>query len=204
MEKCLEDNNRVLVSGELHSIEYSHSLYGEAFYSCFIDAARLSGTADSLPVTISERIMPEFEELSRGKWRVSGQLRSYNKQTEGACRLVLTVFARELERAQENAPDQNEIQLDGFLCKSPVFRTTPFSREITDMLVAVNRSYNRSDYLPCIAWGRNARYASMLEVGSHVRLRGRVQSRAYQKQLLSGDIADRIAYEVSLSSLERL
>jgi len=179
---------------------YSHSLYGEAFYSCTLSVPRLSGVEDLLPVTVSERLLFACP-TQDGRIAVTGQLRSYNRQAEGANRLILTVFAQSLEPGGEPC---NEISLTGYLCKPPVYRVTPFSREIADLLLAVNRPYNKSDYIPCICWGRNARFARTLSVGECISAAGRVQSRAYQKRFEDGTAIERTAYEVSVGAIEIL
>lgn len=196
------ENNRVLISGTVGQQPlFSHSLFGENFYTTTLLVDRLSGAKDVLPVTVSDRLIALCA-LEPGKpVLIRGQLRSYNKHVDGGNRLVLTVFARELSEADGASACTNEIALEGFVCKHPVYRMTPFSREIADMLVAVNRSYNKSDYLPCIAWGRNARFAGELEVGSRVRVLGRIQSREYQKTV-DGQSVSRTAYEVSASLIE--
>ena len=141
---------------------------------------------------------------------VEGQLRSYNRYIDGRNRLILTIFARELyspsdeEELKELLRKPNEIYLDGFICKAPIYRTTPFGREITDLLVAVNRPYNKSDYIPSIAWGRNARYCKGLEIGDNIRIWGRLQSREYQKKLGEEEVQTKIAYEVSISKMEKV
>ena len=198
------DNNKAIVTGRLvQELTYNHSLYGEAFYNGFLSVPRLSGTEDLLPITVSERLLGENEIYPGGYYRIIGQLRSYNKHTEGANRLIITVFARSLTALIEEDA-KNELELTGYLCKPPVYRKTPFNREIADLLLAVNRSYSKSDYLPCIAWGRNARFAADLPVGQHLHIQGRMQSRAYQKQLPDGTLESRTAYEVSISALECL
>ena len=200
------DTNYIDVGGKIASeFEFSHEIYGEGFYRFDVEVDRLSGTGDILPVTVSERIV-DREAMQLGRLiRIVGQIRSYNNYVEADKRnkLVLTVFARDIEIVDE-LPGQspNDVFLDGYLCKPAVYRTTPFGREISDLLVAVNRSYNKSDYIPCIAWGRNARYAGKLEVGDHVRLWGRMQSRGYQKRLDDGQVLEKIAYEVSVSKVE--
>jgi len=199
-------NNYIDLGGRIASdFVFSHEIYGEGFYRFDVEVDRLSGTGDVLPVTVSERIV-DMAAMTMGRTvRIIGQIRSYNNYVEADKRnkLVLTVFARDIEMDAE-LPDQNpnEVFLDGYLCKPAVYRTTPFGREISDLLVAVNRSYNKSDYIPCIAWGRNARYAGKLEVGDRIRLWGRMQSRAYQKRLDDGTVLDKIAYEVSVSKVE--
>ena len=198
------DENAVFVSGTLGSApELSHSLYGEDFYSAELLVPRLSGTMDHVPLTIPGRnlaFMPdEGDRLS-----VWGQLRTYNRHTEQGTHLCVTVFAKGIEPLGEEDMPQNEVSLSGYLCKPAVFRTTPFLREIGDMLIACNRSFNKSDYLPCIAWGRNARTVRELPVGSRLYIQGRIQSRRYQKQLSDGTVQDRTAHEVSCSSIELL
>jgi len=204
-------NNQIGIAGRIYSdFEFSHELYGEGFYRFDVEIFRLSDASDILPVTISERII-NMSNTTVGTWvYITGQIRSYNNYVEADRRnkLVLTVFARDVEiLTREEEPDQldvnpNDVYLNGFICKPPIYRTTPFGREIADMLLAVNRSYNKSDYIPCIAWGRNARYAGKLEVGSNIRIWGRMQSRPYQKRYESGEVLEKTAYEVSISKLE--
>ena len=201
MNYLSEKNNKVFISGEIVSdATFSHEVYGEGFYEFSVRVLRLSGQADILPVTVSERLI-ESGELSIGKQITAlGQFRSYNKLENGKSRLMLTVFIRELlEESEEKNP--NNILLSGYICKPPVYRTTPFNREIADILVAVNRAYNKSDYIPCIAWGRNARFVKNLNVGDRVAISGRIQSREYQKRLSETDVKTMTAYEVSVSKL---
>ncbi|MCL2285059.1 MAG: single-stranded DNA-binding protein [Firmicutes bacterium] len=199
-------NNFIGIGGRVMSeFTFSHEIYGEGFYRFDVEVNRLSGAGDILPVTVSERIIDKSIMIPGQPVRISGQIRSYNSYVEAdkRNRLVLTVFARDIEiSANESDETPNDVYLDGYLCKPAVYRTTPFGREISDLLVAVNRSYNKSDYIPCIAWGRNARYAGKLEVGDRVRLWGRMQSRRYQKRLDNGDVLEKTAYEVSVSKLE--
>ena len=201
MNHVTEKNNRVYVSGEIVSdATFSHEVYGEGFYEFFVRVMRLSGQADILPVTLSERLIQDGM-LCKGKNICAlGQFRSYNKIENGRSRLMLTVFVREL---LEELPDKNpnSILLSGYICKPPVYRTTPFNREIADILIAVNRAYNKSDYIPCIAWGRNARFVKNLTVGDKIAISGRIQSREYQKKLSDTDIRTMTAYEVSVSKL---
>ena len=196
------DENMALVSGIVGAdVEFDHVLYGEEFFLAKLMIPRLSGTVDVVPVTLPGRILATIPQ--RGdRVRVVGQIRSYNKHTEYGNRLMITVFARTLEPMEENEAPQNEMMLTGYLCKPVVFRTTPFLREISDMLIAINRPYSKSDYLPCIAWGRNARYASEIPVGSRLHIHGRLQSRQYQKAMSDGNCEERTAYEVSCSSIE--
>ena len=195
-------NNRAYVAGTVITVpEFSHEVLGEKFYDVTLSVRRLSDRHDEIPVTVSDRLMQDMPLAPGDTVGVSGQLRSYNKQTEGRSKLVLRIFARELDDGESNTP--NRIELEGFICKPPVYRTTPFKREICDMLLAVNRAYNKSDYIPAIAWGRNARYAGEFAVGDKVAVTGRIQSRVYQKTLPDGSVEDRVAYEVSVSRLEK-
>ena len=201
MNYVTEKNNRVYISGEIVSdATFSHEVYGEGFYEFFVRVMRLSGQADILPITISERLI-QGGMLCKGKTVCAlGQFRSYNKIENGRSRLMLTVFVREL---LDELPDKNpnSILLSGYICKPPIYRTTPFNREIADILIAVNRAYNKSDYIPCIAWGRNARFVKNLTVGDKIAISGRIQSREYQKKLSETDIKTMTAYEVSVSKL---
>lgn len=179
---------------------FSHEVYGEGFYEFYVKVMRLSGQADILPVTISERLI-QGNDLKQGSQICAiGQFRSYNKLENGKSRLMLTVFIREL-LTEAPAANPNSIILSGYICKPPVYRTTPFNREIADLLVAVNRAYNKSDYIPCIAWGRNARFVQNLKVGDKIALSGRIQSREYQKKLSETEVVTMTAYEVSVSKL---
>ena len=201
MNNQTEKNNKVFISGEIVSnAEFSHEVYGEGFYEMSVLVRRLSGQGDILPVTVSERLIND-KDLKIGKQiNALGQFRSYNKLVDGKSKLMLTVFVRELlETAGVKNP--NTIVLSGYICKPPVYRTTPFNREIADILIAVNRSYNKSDYIPCIAWGRNARFAKNLEVGEKIAISGRIQSREYQKRLENDEVKVMTAYEVSISKL---
>lgn len=201
MDHSTEKNNRVFLMGEIVSeAEFSHEVYGEGFYELFVKVMRLSGQADVLPVTISERLI-EGSNLRVGSTICAlGQFRSYNKLEGGRSRLMLTVFVRELVDGAD-APNPNSIVLSGYICKPPVYRTTPFNREIADLLIAVNRAYNKSDYIPCIAWGRNARFVQNLKVGDRIALSGRIQSREYTKRLSETQSVTMTAYEVSVSKL---
>ena len=196
-------NNRAYVAGEVISAPvFSHEVLGERFYDVVLSVKRLSDRADEIPVTVSDRLMQDASLEVGTRLGVSGQLRSYNKQADGRSKLVLRVFSRELDDGESDTP--NRIELEGYVCKPPVYRTTPFRREICDMLLAVNRAYNKSDYIPAIAWGRNAKYAGEFAVGDKVAVSGRIQSRTYQKVLPDGSTEERVAYEVSVSQLERV
>lgn len=200
MNYSTEKNNKVYIYGEIVSeAVFSHEVYGEGFYEFMVKVMRLSGQADILPVTVSERIMTEGMKVGQTICAL-GQFRSYNKLENGKSRLMLTVFIRELLETQPGK-NPNSIVLSGYICKPPVYRTTPFNREIADLLIAVNRSYNKSDYIPAIAWGRNARFVRGLSVGDKVALSGRIQSREYQKKQPDESFVSMTAYEVSISKL---
>ncbi len=206
MVQRIENTNEVVIVGKLRGrMEFSHKIYGEGFYNFFLEVPRLSGYTDILPVTVSERLIYGMDlEVCDNNLEIQGQLRSYNKLVEGNNRLILTVFARELGilDSDDKVKNPNHIFLDGYVCKKPLYRTTPFGREITDLLVAVNRSYGKSDYIPCIAWGRNARFAEKLLVGDRIKIWGRVQSREYQKRRHDGEVVNKTAFEVSISKME--
>ena len=192
--------NQLMLTGEvMETPVFDHEVFGEAFFHTTLNVPRLSGAYDQLPLTISERLMADSFHLG-DTVAVSGQLRSYNKVLGGQGRLLLTAFAQRL-RPVDAEENPNTVFLTGALCKPPSFRTTPFGREIADLMLAVNRSYGKSDYIPCIAWGRTARFASGLSVGDRIQLQGRFQSRGYQKQLPDGTVQERTAYEVSVSRL---
>ncbi len=196
-------NNVVQVYGTVEENPIlSHEMYGEKFYNTKLIVTRLSDVSDILPVTISERLFIGANIEKGTKLLIEGQLRSYNKYLDGGNRLILTVFARNISLSDEKAKNPNQIFLDGFICKKPIYRTTPFGREITDMLIAVNRPYNKSDYIPSIAWGRNARYSENLEVGDRIKVWGRIQSRDYQKKISEEEVITRTAYEISISKME--
>ncbi|MBI6873696.1 single-stranded DNA-binding protein [Clostridium aciditolerans] len=198
-------NNKIYLEGEVSSeLEFSHEMYGEGFYTFYIEVPRLSDAKDTLFITVSERLISGMDIRVGSQIIVEGQLRSYNKFVDGANRLILTVFARNISACEERSKNPNQIFLDGFICKQPVYRTTPFGREISDMLLAVNRSYNKSDYIPTIAWGRNSRFCKTLKVGDNIRIWGRLQSREYQKKVSEEDVIKKIAYEVSISKMERV
>ena len=205
----LENNSLVLMGKVANEKTFSHEIYGEKFYQFSLSVPRLSGNADNIPITISERLFRD-EDIAIGKnVKVNGQFRSYNGYENNKNRLVLTVFVKDIEflpDGDEVLTDKdvvsNEVDLTGFICKPPIYRQTPFGREITDILIAVNRAYNKSDYIPCIAWGRNARFCSKMPVGTEVKVTGRVQSRNYEKKYEDGTVEQRVAYEVSVSNLE--
>lgn len=205
-DKVIE-NNQVTVMGEIVSgFTYSHEIFGEGFYMVDVKCKRLSESYDIIPVMVSERLMNVSENYTGELICVNGQFRSYNRHEERRNRLVLSVFAREIsfvEQVEENSKT-NQIFLDGYICKEPIYRKTPLGREIADLLLAVNRPYGKSDYIPCICWGRNARYASRFKVGERCAVWGRIQSREYMKKLDEENVERRVAFEVSVSKLEML
>lgn len=203
-DKVIE-NNQVTVMGEVVSeFSFSHEIFGEGFYMVDIQVARLSESMDIIPVMVSERLLDVSEDHRGAMVVVNGQFRSYNRHEEHKNKLVLSVFAREIEFVEEINENikTNQIFLDGFVCKAPVYRKTPLGREIADLLLAVNRPYGKSDYIPCICWGRNARYAANFNIGERCLVWGRIQSREYMKKISEEDFEKRIAYEVSVSKLE--
>lgn len=194
------NNNKVYIAGEvLEEPKFSYEIFGEGFYEFLLQVKRLSNSIDIIPITISERLIKN-ENIKKGSLIAGiGQFRSYNKVVEDKSKLMLTVFIRELVPYDESV-NPNQIELTGFICKEPIYRTTPFKREICDVLIAVNRSYNKSDYLPCIAWGRNAKFVSNLNVGDKLSMIGRIQSRVYQKKI-GEELVEKVAYEISLSKI---
>ena len=207
LDKVIE-NNRVCIIGEIVSeFTFSHEVFGEGFYIANVSVNRLSDMVDVIPLMISERLIDVTKDYRGMKIEVAGQFRSYNRHEGTKNKLVLSIFVRELRFIEEDEmPEEqsksNQIFLDGFVCKPPIYRKTPLGREIADVLLAVNRSYNKSDYIPCIAWGRNARFAGGLEVGSHLQVSGRVQSREYTKKIGEDEVERRVAYEVSVSKID--
>lgn len=199
------DNNQVSIAGEIvGEFEFSHDVFGEGFYMLNVLVCRLSNSYDTIPLMVSERLIDVKQDL-RGKFiEISGQFRSYNRHEDNRNRLVLSVFVREVQVFDEEPEFEkpNYIFLDGFICKPPIYRKTPLGREIADLLLAVNRPYGKSDYIPCICWGRNARFAEKFEVGGHIQVWGRIQSREYQKKLSETETERRTAYEVSVGKLE--
>lgn len=198
------DNNKVYLQGKLiEEPVYSHEIFEEGFYNSALAIPRLSGQEDIIPITISERILNSRSLKVGDLIAIKGQFRSYNKIENEKSKLILTVFVRELCEVDENT-NPNTIEINGYICKSPIFRTTPFNREITDVLMAVNRSYNKSDYIPCITWGRNARFVGELPVGTKLDIVGRIQSREYLKKFSENDDAiKKIAYEISVSKVSQ-
>ena len=205
MSDKIIENNQVFVMGKIVSqFTFSHQVFGEGFYTVDLLVKRLSDSEDIIPLMVSERLLDVTQDYEGEYIQVQGQFRSYNRHEEKKNRLVLSVFVRELAFVEEedDSIKTNQIFLDGYICMPPVQRKTPLGREIADLLIAVNRPYGKSDYIPCICWGRNARYASAFEVGGHVLLWGRIQSREYMKKIGESETERRIAYEVSVSKLE--
>ena len=207
LDKVIE-NNRVCIIGEIVSeFTFSHEVFGEGFYIANVSVNRLSDMVDVIPLMISERLIDVTKDYRGMKIEVAGQFRSYNRHEGTKNKLVLSIFVRELrfledDEMPEEQSKSNQIFLDGYVCKPPIYRKTPLGREIADVLVAVNRPYGKSDYIPCIAWGRNARFAGGLEVGSHLQVSGRVQSREYTKKIGEEEVERRVAYEVSVSKID--
>jgi hypothetical protein len=207
MSDKMIENNQVSIVGEVVSdFAFSHEVFGEGFYILNVSVQRLSDSCDVIPLMISERLIDVNADYRGAYIRATGQFRSYNRHEEKKNRLVLSVFVRELEFVHEEVENAktNQIFLDGYICKAPVYRKTPLGREIADILLAVNRPYGKSDYIPCICWGRNARFASGFEVGGHTQIWGRIQSREYVKKIDEEESERRVAYEVSVSKLEYL
>ena len=203
-DKVIE-NNQVTIMGEVvGDFTFSHEIFGEGFYVIDVEVARLSESSDVIPVMVSERLLDVKRDYKGEKLCVTGQFRSYNRHEEKKNKLILSVFAREIEFLDtiEESAKTNQIYLDGYICKEPVYRKTPLGREIADLLLAVNRPYGKSDYIPCICWGRNARYVSSFTVGSRCLVWGRIQSREYMKKISEETTEKRVAYEVSVSKLE--
>ncbi|MEG1536258.1 MAG: single-stranded DNA-binding protein [Clostridia bacterium] len=194
-------NNKLQVMGTvLDEPKYTHEVFGEGFYETTIAVPRLSQQMDNIPITISDRLLTQNQIAVGEKICVAGQFRSYNKLEDGKSRLLLTAFVRELLPVDE-LTNPNFIEITGFVCKKPIYRMTPFKREICDVLIAVNRAYNKSDYIPCIMWGRNARYIQNMPIGEKITICGRIQSRSYVKSVSENESVERVAYEVSVSKI---
>ena len=197
------ETNKAIVAGVvLTPLEFSHKTYGEAFYTFVLGIERRSGYVDEINVMISERLIfdnsPECDDFVE----ITGQVRTYNESVNGRNKLNVVIFAREILINRDVIYYENYIFLEGFLCKPPVKRTSPLGRDICDLMIAVNRMYNKSDYSPCIAWGRNAGYADNLKVGTGIYIEGRIQSREYKKKLEDGTAEIRKAFEVSILKIE--
>lgn len=201
-ENRCETNKAVLQGVVLTEMIFSHKSYGESFYLFEVGIGRKSGYTDQIKIVVSERLIWDISINPGMRVKIEGQIRTYNEENEGKSRLNIVVFARGINEEFENENDENYIYLDGFLCKSPIRRTSPLGRELCDIMLAVNRMYNKSDYIPCIAWGRNATYAGGLEVGTKLSIIGRIQSREYKKRDIDGNILSRTAYEVSILKIE--
>ena len=219
-----ENNCATLIGKVASDKRLSHETFGEKFYLFDLEVMRLSDIADIIPITVSERLLTNFDLSIGNQIIVDGQFRSYNNYENEKNRLVLTVFAKDIQeydkvKEQEEIEEKddetdeeettekkgevtNEIVLIGYICKKPIYRQTPFGREIADILLAVNRAYNKSDYIPCIAWGRNARFCQNIEVGTEIKITGRIQSRTYEKKFEDGTTETRVAYEISIASME--
>lgn len=208
MNSRIAENNHAELTGVILSeLEFSHEVSGERFFKTRIRSERLSENSDELPVILSEKLLENKQFQTGERVKIEGQFRSYNRHDNNKNKLILSVYAQDMEKIPqetEAVQPENTVELDGYVCKQPVYRTTPLGREITDVLLAVNRSYGRSDYIPCICWGSNARAAKDLTVGDKLRLSGRIQSRMYQKKESDGSVDNRIAYEVSVGKLETL
>ena len=210
MNTNYDDNNHLILVGKVTSEKkFSHEIYGEKFYIFNLSVPRLSGNADVIPVTISERLLTIKDIKVGDNLQIDGQFRSYNSYDSEKSKLILTVFVKDIQFIENEEEIEvkkeyisNEVVLDGYICKKPIYRKTPFGREISDILLAVNRAYNKSDYIPCIAWGRNARFCENVAVGTEVKIVGRVQSREYEKKHEDGTVEKKVAYEVSVASLE--
>ncbi len=204
MDNTNLSNNQALIIGTIEDeFRLNHEIYGEKFFTCTVAVPRLSGANDNIRVMVSERLIMDGSYSIGDLVEITGQFRSYNSFENGENRLVLTVFAKDIAHLEEtDNRNPNVLYLNGFICKEPVYRATPLGREITDLLLAVNRSYNKSDYIPIIAWGRNARFAKMLKVGDNVKIYGRIQSRTYQKRVGEDEVITKTAYEVSINRIE--
>jgi len=202
MLHCVEDNEARVIGTVCGYLTYSHDVHGERFYRFMLKSDRLSENADLICVTVSEKMLTEVGINEGRRLEIAGQFRSYNNYSGEGNRLILTLFAKEITVVEDDTEATNEIYLNGYICKPVVYRVTPFGREIADILLAVNRAYNKSDYLPCIAWGRNARFARRLPVGQNVKIWGRMQSRDYQKKISETETVTKTAYEISVNRLE--
>ena len=197
----MNENNYVRITGYVDKFIYNHTAYDERFYSSFVHSQRRSGTVDDIPVIASEYLVKK-DDLDGKYVEIDGEFRSMNMEVEGKSKLILQIFAKNIRTTQEKADDENKIVLNGFVVKKPVYRITPSGREITNMLIAVNRPRWRSDYIPCVCWGRSAKWAENLEVGTEIFVQGRIQSREYVKRLSEDESEIRTAYEVSIGKME--
>lgn len=197
------ENNKVRIVGEIvGQFEYSHEVFGENFYIGQLKIERTSGILDFIPIMVSDRMVDVSADWNGIFVEIEGQLRSYNKKEEEKRKLLLSVFVRDFKQLENAYYNDNNIELDGYICKEVIYRKTPLGREVADLLIAANRPYGKTDYIPCIAWGRNAVYSSELEVGTRIKLCGRIQSREYMKRISDTETDTKTAYEVSISKLE--
>ena len=205
-DKIIENNQASMMGVIASEFEKSHEVYGEGFYTVDLCVKRLSGSEDMIPLLVSDRLIDVRENYIGEYVKIQGQFRSYNLHEDSKNRLVLSVFVREIifVEEEEESMEINLTELNGYICKPPVHRTTPMGREITDVLLAVNRPYGKSDYIPCICWGRNASFARSFEIGGRLHVWGRIQSREYMKKINDEVAEKRTAYEVSVSRLEYL
>lgn len=200
-------SNRVYLRGEIISgFTFSHRSFGESFYVAQMEISRLSETVDTIPIMVSGKLIDTKKDFTGSTVKVSGQFRSYNKHQDDKTSLELYVFVKTI-RIYDGAPlpdgkNNNSVFLDGHICKSPVYRTTPFGREITDIILSTSRSFGKLDYIPCIAWGRYAEQAAGFDVGTRIRIRGRIQSRNYQKKISETETEIMTALEVSAGKLQ--
>ena len=198
----MNENNYVRITGYVDKFIYNHTAYDERFYSSFVHSQRRSGTVDDIPVIASEYLVKKDD--FDGKYvEIDGEFRSMNMEVEGKSKLILQLFVKNIRivKTKESADDENEIVLDGFLVKNPIYRVTPNGRQIADLMIAVNRPFGRSDYIPCICWGGSAKWAKKLEVGTEISIQGRIQSREYVKRLSEDESEIRTAYEVSIGKM---
>ena len=196
------ENNKVNIAGVICSdFNYSHTLCGEKFYIADLEVERTSGKSDIIPIMVSDRMI-KIEDLTGVSVEILGQFRSYNKRIDEKTKLLLTVFVYEIEVLENFIYNNNNVELIGYICKEPIHRMTPLGREIADFLLAVNRQCGKSDYIPCICWGRNARYVGNLDVGTKISIAGRLQSRTFLKKIDEETTEERVAYELSASKVE--
>lgn len=191
--------NRIIISGKVEEgPEFSHKIYRKKFYRFFISSERISGISDVIPVLISEDFLEEIKVGER--IGVDGEIRTYNKHNAEKNKLEIYIFLKTFFDPLDH--DENYVEIDGYLCKAPTYRETPFGREISDILIATNRQYGRSDYIPSIVWGRYARRTSKKAIGTRIFAKGRIQSREYIKKLDNEEIETRVAYELSINTIK--
>ena len=200
----MESNIAELCGAVLSGLKFSHKTYGEIFYTFVLGIERRSGYIDEINVMVSERLIFENPPRINDYVEIKGQIRTYNETFEGRNKLNIVVFAKEISLSENFGYNENYVYLEGYLCKSPLRRTSPLGRDICDLMLAVNRMYNKSDYIPCIAWGRNAGYAESLGIGTKLAVEGRIQSREYKKKLEDGTSEMRKAFEVSIVKIEEI